>query len=205
MRCHNRLSAVLAALSLTAVLGPACDLSSDVLNVPIEFDTSFAVRADLGQATGAAAGQQAPADASYPLGLGAVPVDLLAASSKLASSRDKVRAIELTEIRVVPSGNTLTAATPPIDLYVGPAGATAPEQGVKIATLPAIPAGSTQPAQGVIDAAGQEAAQPYLLSFDFTFLPVATLGVKAGEAVPGGAVDLQVTTGIKATFNPLGR
>lgn len=205
MRSHLRPWAHFAVALAATFSVAACDLSSDVLNVPIEFDTSFSVRADVGQATGAAAGQPAPADASYPLGLGAVPVDLLAVSSQLAANRDKVRAIELTQLRALPSNNTLTAATPPMDLYVGPAGATSPEQGVKVATIPAIPAGSSQPVQGVIDAAGLEAAQASLLSFEFTFIPVATLNVHKGEAIPSGAVDLQITTGIKATFNPLGR
>ena len=205
MRLRSRLCSPLALLVVAGMSTAACDLASDVLDVPIDLETGFAVRVDLGQATGAAAGQQAPADATYPLGLGAAPVDLLSVSSQLAASRDKVRALELTKVRAVPSGNTLTAPTPPIDLYVGPAGATSPEQAIKIATIPSIPAGSSQAAEGVIDAAGQAAAQDYLLSFQFTFIPVAALEVKAGEAVPGGAVNLQVTTGIRATFNPLGR
>ncbi len=192
-----------AAVAVMALTFVQCDAFSDALDIPISFDHDFNVRADIGAATGAAAGQPSPADATYPLTIGAVPVDLISASPDLAKNRSKVQAIELTQIIVTPTTNSLTSATPPIDLYIGPAGATTVTQAIKVATLPAIPAGSSDAAQATIDAAAQDAAQQYLTSFDFTIIPVATLAVSAGETVPGGAVDLNILMGIKATLNPV--
>jgi len=192
-----RFIAPLLVVTAATSLG-ACDL-----DIPISFDQTFDVRVALGDATGAAAGQTAPADVSYPLTMNPVNVDLISSSQSLANNRDKVQSIALTGVTVTPSNNTLTAATPPIDLYVGPAGMTSPAQGVRIATLPAIPAGSNGVVSASIDAAGQQNAQPWLTSLDFVILPVATLNVSQGQTIPGGAADLRVALGVEATIDAL--
>ncbi|PKN57451.1 MAG: hypothetical protein CVU23_01250 [Betaproteobacteria bacterium HGW-Betaproteobacteria-17] len=193
---NGRLVATLLIFATTALGG--CDLE-----IPIGFNHAFDVPIALGDATGAAAGQTAPADVSYPVAMNAVTVDLVSSSTQLASNRDKVQSISLTGVTVTPRANTLTGATPPIDLYIGPAGATSPTQAVKIATLPAIPAGSTAVVTASIDATGQQNAQPWLTSLDFTVIPVATLTVKAGQTVPGGAADLHIVLGVEATVDAL--
>lgn len=188
---------------LLAILAAASFTGCDSLALPIAFDQSFDVGVALGDATGAAAGQAAPADVSYPLTMNAVTVDLVTSSPQLAANRDKVQSITLTGVTVTPSNNTLTAATPPIDLYIGPAGATSPTQGVRVATLPAIPAGSSAVVTASIDATGQQNAQEWLTSLDFVVIPVATLTVSKGQTVPGGAADLHVALGVEATIDAL--
>lgn len=188
----GRLVATLLVLAAPALGG--CDLE-----IPIGFDHAFDVELGLGAATGAAAGQIAPADASYPVAMSAVKVDLVSSSTQLAANRDRVKSITLTGVTVTPRANTLTGATPPIDLYIGPAGATSPTEAVKIATLPAIAAGSTAVVTASIDATGQQNAQQWLTSLDFTVIPVATLTVKKGQTVPGGAADLHIVLGIEAS------
>ncbi|TNF36772.1 MAG: hypothetical protein EP329_04800 [Deltaproteobacteria bacterium] len=194
VRSLTVLVALLAATSLTGC---------DSLDIPIGFDQSFDVHVSLGDVTGAAAGQPAPADASYPLALSPIRIDLVSSSPQLESNRDKVQSITLGGLTVTPSNNSLTAATPPIDLYVAPAGATSPSQGLRIATLPSVPAGSTAVVSASIDAAAQQSAQPWLTSLDFVFIPVATLSVQQGQTVPGGAADLHVTVGVEATIDAL--
>ncbi len=204
MPARPLITPVIAALGLAAVV-PACDVFTEGLDVPIAFATTFDFAVDLGEATGAAMGQRSPVDAEYPLTIGVVDVDLVSGNAQLAANRDKIEAVEITEVTATPMTNTLTAATPPIDIYVGPAGATSPSQAVLVATLPAIPAGSRAAGVATIDAAGQAEAQALLLSFDFVIIPVATLSVSAGETVPGGEADLRVALGIKAIIDPLGR
>lgn len=201
-RRWRRLVVLVAVPAAVLAAGAACDSATDLLDFPIEFGHTINTPVDLGQATGPAAGQPSPVDATYPLAMPAVPVDLVSANSDIAANRTKLRSVEFTGIRVAPTSNTLTAATPPIELYVGPAGATAPEQGVRIATLPAIPAGSTATASAAIDAAGQSQAQPWITSLNFTVIPKATLSVAAGQTVPGGAADLAITLDVKAVVNP---
>jgi|GEM_PF-1616904 len=187
----------------TTTLG--CDVvndAADALNIPIEFDHTVNFGADIGQVTGRAAGQPSPEAASFPIETGAVPVDLISQSSELAANREKVRRLELTEITVRPTSNTLTSASPPLDLYIGPKGATTKDQGVRIATIPSIPAGSTTAVSATIVAAGIDAAQQHLLTFDFVVIPAGTLSVAAGETVPDGAMDLALTLGVKAVLNP---
>ena len=203
MRTRRSLSALFSALLIAGLGLGGCDLLEEGIDIPITFTQSFDVPVDLGQATGAAAGQQAPQDATYPLGLGAVPIDLVSSNAQIAANRSKIQAIEFTSVSVTPKNNTLTGPTPVIDLYVGPAGATQPSQGIKIATLPSVAAGSTATTQAVIDTQAQALAQNYLTSLDFTLLPVATLSVTKGQTVPGGAATLTIQLGVKATLNPV--
>lgn len=195
---------VSTSLFTIAALG-ACDIASDVadaINIPIEFEHTTSLDIDIGNTTGAAAGQPSPGDAQYPVEVGAVPVDLLSQSSDLAANKEKIRRLEFTVIRVAPKTNTLTSPSPPMDLYIGPKGAKTTGESIRVATIPSIPAGSTATVQAPIDAAAMDAAQPHLLSFDFVMIPAGTLSVKKGETVPGGKLDFDLTLGIKAIINP---
>lgn len=202
-RSGGRLLAV--ALGSLLVASSGCDLindTADSLNLPIEFDHSLNANLDIGAATGQAAGQPAPADVTYDLDLPPVPVDLASANSQIAANRNKLRSVEFTSIRVQPTSNSLTSATPPLDVYIGAKGATSVDDGIKIATIPPIPAGSTGVVNATIDAAGQTAAQGHITSLDFTVILSAALDVQAGETVPGGAAALTITLAVKAVVNP---
>jgi hypothetical protein len=198
----RRLGALVVIAALVLWAGAACDSAADLLDFPIEFGHTIDARVDVGKTTGAAAGQPSPADASYPLALPAVPVDLASSNSDLAANRSKLRSVTFTKIAVKPSTNTLTSATPPLSLFIGPKGATSPAQGVKIATIPAIAPGATASVPAALDAAGQAAAQPWITSLEFTVMLEAALSVRAGDTVPGGAADLAITFDVKAIVNP---
>jgi len=204
MRGSHALRSLLgASLALAAALTLThCDLLEEGIDIPITFTHTVSVPVDLGAATGAAAGQAAPQDVTYPLSMGTIPVDLVSSNSQVAANRSKIQKIEFTTINVTPTTNTLTAATPVVEIYVGPAGATQPSQGILIATLPSLPAGAIASAMASIDTQNQTLAQPYLTSLNFTLLPVATLSVQQGQTIPSGAADLSVRIGIKATLNP---
>ena len=195
----------LFAIAGLSVATSGCDLVNDVaeqLNIPIEFSHTVGTAADISAVTGSLAGQTTPQDASYPVSPGAIPVDLISQSAELAANRDKVRRLELTALNALPKANTLSAALPEMTVYVGPKGATEASEGVRIATIPSIPAGSTATVTVAIDAAGMDAAQPHLMTFDFVVMLSGTLEVKSGETVPSGKLDIDLTMDVKATLNP---
>ena len=69
-------------------------------------------------------------------------------------------------------------------------------------TIPTIPASSTAEVQAVINDDGMIAAQPFITSLAFTFIPSTTLVVEAGDTVPSGEAVLELTVRIQATVDP---
>ncbi len=201
----------LAAIGLAALLAlAACDQINDAiddnkgaLDVPVSTTWGFPFTMDLGQATGALAGQKAPEAKEHDLSTPAVDVDLVAEAPALANAKGRVKRLEITALTITPTANTVTGKLPAFDIYIGPKGATKPEDAVKIATVPSIEGGSTAAISAPIDSAGMEAAQPHLTSLAFAQLVVAKLAVAKGDDVPGGKADLTVDLALKATLNPL--
>lgn len=180
-----------------ALFGIDDDLGFDL---PISAEHTFNVPIDLGALP--TSGSVAPQRLETPLPLPPAPVDLTQASPELNSNKDKLESVEITKIRVTPKTNSLTAALPPLELYVGPSGAMLPADGILIATIPSIPAGSTAEVPGQIDAVGMAAAQTHITSLKFAFIPASTLIVEEGQTVPGGSADLEITLEITATVDP---
>ncbi len=189
-----------AALLAVAVLASsaACSLfgiGDDGFDIPISVEHTFDINIDLSAMP--TSGQVAPERLEIPLNqpplsLPAVPVDLTS-QQEINDNKDKLESIEITQITIRPTTNTVTGDLPPIDLYIGPAGATDIANAIKVAT--AIIGGE-------IDDAGMAAAQQYITTLNFTFIPDATLIVENGDTVPGGAADLNITLAVTATVDP---
>jgi len=200
---------VVAALIAIAMLGTtaACSLfgiGDDGFDLPIKVEHTFDINLDLSALP--TSGQTAPERLEIPLNqpplaLPAIPVDLTN-QQEIYDNKDKLKSVEISQITIRPTANSVTADLPAIDLYVGPAGATDISNAIKVATIPSIPAGSTTTIGGEIDDAGMASAQQHITTLNFTFIPDATLVVEAGETVPGGAADLNITLAITATVDP---
>jgi len=199
-----RIKALVGLLLVFVATGAGCALfgiDDDLgFDLPISAEHSFNIPIDLGALP--TSGSVAPERLETPLPLPPAPVDLTKASPELNSNKDKLKSVEITKIRVKPKTNSLTAALPPLELYVGPSGALLPANGVRIATIPSIPAGSTAEVAGQIDDAGMASAQTYITSLQFAFIPASTLIVEKGQTVPGGSADLEITLEITATVDP---
>ncbi len=201
------------ALPLVAVTAlPACDLFNqaksavqDAAQIPIDVTQSTKVSFDLGKALGSTAGQTTPIKIEQDLPLPALPVDLKKEKPELAKYADgHIVTVEIKQIVVTPTTNTLTADLPALDIYFGPATATKASEGVKVASIPAIPKGSNKAIDAVIDSAGMtKAGTDYLAKLAFAEIMTGKLIVEAGGSVPSGLVDLKLDLTIHAVVTPL--
>ncbi len=169
-------------------------------DLPIATTKSLTVPLDLESPL---SGQPAPEAVEEPIVLPVLPVDLASASEELANNRNKLKRLEITDIALQAKESTLTQALPALELYVGPRGASADSAAwVMIGTTPVVPAGSQEQVRGVIVTEAMDAAQIYLTSLDFSFKIKGVMSIAAGEPMPGGGADLEITLRVKATVDP---
>ena len=201
-----------ATLALPLVALPACDLFNqaksaveNAAQIPIDVTQSTKVSFDLGKAMGATAGQTTPVKIEQDLPLPAAPVDLNKEKPELAKyANGHIVTVEINKIAVTPTTNTLTADLPSLDIYFGPATATKASEGIKVATIPAIPKGSTKAVDAIIDAAGmKKAGTDYLAKLAFAEIMTGKLIIEAGASVPNGQIDLNLDLGVHAVVTPL--
>ena len=194
------------ALSGCDILNKAAsDVTNAVTNIPIDVTQSTKISLDVGTLIGAAAGQKAPADTTQAITTPPQPVDLNKEQPDLAKyANGHIKTLEIAKIAVTPTTNTLTGNLPALDLYVGPTDLKNATDGIKVATIPAIPAGSTALVNATIDAAAMtQAGTQYLAKLAFAQALKGTLVVKAGDTLPGGKIDLKLDLGVHAIVTPL--
>ena len=197
-------------MTLTACLALGCDQIGDFvddnkssLDIPINTDYEFLVPIDVGASMGPTAGQTSPADVSQTVAPPPTTVDLVEEVGALKDAKGRVKSFKISSVTVTPQTNTLTTNLPEISLVIGPQGASAIDQGQRVATIPSVAAGSTAAVSGIIDSAGQDAAQQWLTQLVFSQGTSMTLVVKKGQKVPSGRVDLKVKLALRVVLNPL--
>jgi hypothetical protein len=184
-------------------LSDAIDDNKSKLDVPIETTYSLPAAFDVGAATGAAAGQKAPADVTHDLSAPGQDVDLIKEAPALKNAEGRVKSLEIIKIEALPSSNSITGALPSFDLLIGPVGEKDSSKAIKVATIPSIPSKSTAVVAATIDAQGMKDAQTHLTTLRFSQHLVAKMVIKKGETVPGGKANLSVTLGLKAVLSPI--
>lgn len=133
---------------------------------------------------------------------GVIDVDALLAETREVGLR-VVDAYEILEVAYDVQQNTLTVPTEPIEIFWGPAGATAidPMLGVQpFGTVPAIPAGSMAGGQVVLDAAGTQALSDYLVTQgqQIRFFARTSVDLDPGDPFPEGSLRVSVNATIRA-------
>jgi hypothetical protein len=117
--------------------------------------------------------------------------------------------VDIAKIKYWVGSNSLTVATPPIDLYVAPASAKTEAEGTHLGSLASLPAKSAtckdtadsdDAAMGAmvcdlpLDQAGKDALANFAKDYknEFQIIAHATVSAKGGDAVPAGAIDFFV-------------
>jgi hypothetical protein len=117
--------------------------------------------------------------------------------------------VDISKIKYWVVSNSLTVATPPIDLYVAPASAKDESGGTLLGSLASLPAKSgmckdtadtDDMAMGLmvcdlpLDQAGKDALAGFAKDYknEFQIIAHATISAKGGDAIPAGAIDFVV-------------
>jgi hypothetical protein len=160
-------------------------------------------------ATAAAAAQVACSGGSYGCAIGcksgncaisataefATPVDV---SGKIKNNTQAsvVSKASLQRLALVIKENTLTFATPTIDVFVGPSSATKTTDAgvVKLGTIPAIPSKQTATQDIPTTTEGNDALSQFIKNYQqpFKMLAKASLTFASGDAIPQGRLAFDV-------------
>ena len=115
------------------------------------------------------------------------------------------RSIEITSIGYETKANDLSFDLPPMKLYLGPLGATSPnDDGVfELTTIPEIVAGTNKVGDAPVSEASRAATNDLFQQLRFATVLYAKPVVKKGQSFPPkGSTDLNLKLQIKFTANP---
>ena len=154
----------------------------------------------------AEAGDPAPFDEVAPVVL---PVDFKMSelSPELIDYKERglFRTMNFNSVRYTIIENTTTTDIEPMEVYLAPLGSTEinPDEGVLIATIPAISAGTTPTGEAEILHANTSAASTLVFDLDFATVTGAEISLRAGDETPTGKMRLQVDMVMTIKADPL--
>ncbi|MFB6372527.1 MAG: hypothetical protein ABEN55_05340 [Bradymonadaceae bacterium] len=134
-------------------------------------------------------------------------VDIVERTGKeeLRDASGEFKEITITSIKYEVTQNTLSFATPKIDIYNGPIPAkkTGDDGVFKLTTLPPVAAGTNDSGTAPVDESAQSKASDLYKELKFSAIPAGKPKLRKGDEVPPhGKAKVKLTLNVKFVFNP---